>query len=116
MCSQHSGWPISAIARDDPMPIQPVSELTPLPIDWLWSGYLAIGNLTILDGDPGLGKSMLTLDLAARLTAGRPWPDGISGPGPASALLICDEDPDAVIQARLRNLGAHLPRTYIWPR
>jgi hypothetical protein len=31
------------------------------PVDWLWPGQLALGNLAILDGDPGLGKSMTTL-------------------------------------------------------
>src|SRR5262249_23856292 len=41
----------------------PVSQLRPRPVDWLWPGRLAAGKLAILDGDPGLGKSLLTLDL-----------------------------------------------------
>ncbi len=58
-----------------PMSLQPASTLKPLPTDWLWPGYLALGSLAILDGDPGMGKSLVTLDLTARLTTGRPWPE-----------------------------------------
>src|SRR5882762_3404919 len=98
------------------MLLQPASQLTPPPIEWLWPGYLAVGSIAILDGDPGLGKSLLTLDLAARLTSGRAWPDGAASTGPAAALLLCAEDIDAVIVARLQALGAELDRVYLWPR
>ena len=43
---------------------------------WLWKPYLAFGMLSVLDGDPGVGKSLITCDLAARLATGRPMPDG----------------------------------------
>src|SRR5262249_172381 len=43
---------------------------------WLWPGRLALGKLAMLDGDPGMGKSLLALDLCARLSTGRPLPDG----------------------------------------
>ena len=87
-------WDISCLFNSSalPMTFQPASLLPRSSIDWLWPGYLAAGNLAILDGDPGLGKSLLTLDLAARLTTGRPWPDGAASPGPAAALLLCAED------------------------
>src|SRR5260370_1047226 len=78
------------------MKLKPAIELTAPALEWLWPGYLATGNLAILDGDPGLGKSLITLDLAPRVTTGRPWPDGTTNPsGPASALLLCDEDVDS---------------------
>ena len=44
-------------------------------VRWLWHGRIPLGRFTVLDGDPGLGKSALLLDLAARLTVGRPMPD-----------------------------------------
>jgi len=40
-------------------------------VPWLWRGRLARGKLAIFDGDPGLGKSFITLDLAARVTGVR---------------------------------------------
>src|SRR5437868_4213897 len=61
------------------MPFVPLDQLTPCAVDWLCPGRLACGHLHIVDGDPGLGKSLVLLDLAARLTRGRPWPDGALG-------------------------------------
>jgi putative DNA primase/helicase len=37
-----------------------LSTVEPQPLEWLWVGYVPLGMLTILDGDPGLGKSLLT--------------------------------------------------------
>jgi hypothetical protein len=55
------------------MAVRPLSELTPQPFKWLWLYRLAVGKLSILDGDPGQGKSMITLDLCARLSRGLPF-------------------------------------------
>jgi RecA-family ATPase len=98
------------------MPFPPASRLNPPAIEWLWPGYLSGGSLAILDGDPGLGKSLVTLDLAARLSTARPWPDGAATLNPAGTLLLCAEDSDAVLIARLNALGANLDRIYLWPR
>ena len=54
--------------------VTPASEVEPQPIDWLWEGHIAFGKITVLDGDPGLGKSTLLIDLASRLSTGRPMP------------------------------------------
>jgi len=43
---------------------------------WLWRPYLAFGAVSVLDGDPDMGKSLITIDIAARLSTGRPMPDG----------------------------------------
>jgi hypothetical protein len=60
--------------------------------EWLWPGWLALGKLAILEGDPGLGKSLVTLDLCARLTSGRPWPDAPASQGASSATGTCSVD------------------------
>src|SRR5438552_19016017 len=63
-------------------------------VDWLWRPYLARGTLTLLDGDPGVGKSLIALDLAARLTTGRAWPGEKAADRPAERVLIANaEDP-----------------------
>src|SRR5258708_7807531 len=98
------------------MPVQSIKQLNPQPTDWLWPGYLAAGCIAILDGDPGQGKSMLTLDLAARLTMARPWPDGAASSGLGSVLLLCAEDSDAIIRDRLTSLDADLARVFVWQR
>ena len=49
-------------------------EARPLQLQWLWPNRIPIGKLTLLVGDPGIGKSLLAADLAARVSAGLPWP------------------------------------------
>ena len=39
-------------------------DCEPQPREWLWPGRVAAGKLTLIDGDPSQGKSLLTLDLA----------------------------------------------------
>jgi hypothetical protein len=73
--------------HDPAVRICPVSRLTRRPLSWLWPWQLGLGKLAILDGDPGLGKSLVALDLCARLSTGRPFPDGSPGPGPASSIV-----------------------------
>lgn len=40
------------------------------PVNWLWEPYIPLQTLTLLEGDPGVGKSYLSLELAARVTTG----------------------------------------------
>jgi hypothetical protein len=96
-----------------PLPVRPVSDLLPRPVEWLWPGHLALGKLAILDGDPGLGKSLLTLDLCARLSTGEPWPDGAASPGPWPSLVLQAEDgAHDTLRPRLQALGADLARVF----
>ncbi|MEM1027288.1 MAG: AAA family ATPase [Planctomycetota bacterium] len=62
-----------------------LSSVQPTKVRWLWPDRLALGKLTLLAGDPGLGKSYLTLDLAARVSAGLPFP-GAPGSNPGSSV------------------------------
>ncbi len=47
------------------------------PVEWLWPGRIAVGKVTLLAGDPGCGKSIVALDIAARVTRGSALPDSI---------------------------------------
>jgi hypothetical protein len=44
-------------------------------LQWFWPQRIPLGRVTLLAGDPGIGKSLLALDIAARATRGKPWPD-----------------------------------------
>ncbi len=91
------------------LPVRPVSELDPRPVEWLWPGHLALGRLALLDGDPGLGKSLIALDLCARLSRGAAWPDGTPAPGAWPSLVLQAEDsPHDTLRPRLQSLGADL--------
>ena len=39
-------------------------------IDWLWYPYIPMGKITIIEGDPGQGKTSLVLKIAAILSNG----------------------------------------------
>src|SRR5690242_6575569 len=87
--------------------VRPVSQLVTRPLTWLWPGRMALGKLAILDGDPGLGKSLVSLDLCARLSTGRPFPDGGCGPEVSGAIVLNGEDGEEdTIRPRLQALGA----------
>lgn len=77
---------------------------------WLWPGYLPPGALGLIDGDPDNGKSLVTLDFAARVTKGLAWPDGTPGDTPANVLLICSEDTKEELVERLNAAGADLSK------
>jgi predicted ATP-dependent serine protease len=51
-----------------------LSEVDEESVEWLWEGRIPLGKLTVIDGDPGTGKSALTTDLAARVSTGREMP------------------------------------------
>ena len=87
-----------------------MSEVEPEQVEWLWPGRLPLGKLAVLDGDPGLGKSVLTLDLAARASAGLELPDG-GRCGPAGVVLLSAEDGlEDTIRPRLDAAGADTER------
>lgn len=90
--------------------LESFEEVKAKPIDWIWPGRLARGKLTLICGDPGKGKSFLSLDIAARLSTGTAFPDGhVSRVG--TTLLITDEDDSAdTIKPRLLAMGANVAK------
>jgi hypothetical protein len=87
-----------------------LADVEPRRVTWLWPDWLPHGSLCVLDGDPGLGKSSLTLELAARLSRGEALPP-LSGPNlgtrPTATLLLGAEDAlDYTVRPRLDAMGA----------
>lgn len=84
------------------------------PVSWLWPGFIPRGKLTILCGDPGLGKSFVTLDIACRASRGGRWPFEACPPDAPDrdplrvALLSAEDDPADTIRPRLEAMGADL--------
>lgn len=76
-----------------------------LPVDWLWEPRIPLGLITVLAGDPGLGKSLLTAHLAAGVTNGEL--DGLSITANRGVLMFCAEDsPQHTVIPRLKAAGA----------
>jgi hypothetical protein len=77
-------------------------------VEWLWQDRIPFGAITILAGNPGLGKSLLTVWLAARLSRGE---FGLGDPG--TVVLSSAEDPRSqVVVPRLQAAGAALERVH----
>jgi hypothetical protein len=85
-----------------------MSDVVDEEIEWVVAGKIASRTLTLVDGDAGTGKTNFVLDLIARVSAGRPAPDGtaiVRG----GAILLAPEDPiGAVVKKRLVAMDADL--------
>jgi hypothetical protein len=87
-------------------------DVQPVDIQWLWANHIPLGTVTVFDGDPGLGKSLLTLDIAARVTTGTAMPDG-SPSVTGGVIILTSEDALAnTIRPRLDAAGADVSKVF----
>ena len=84
---------------------QLLSTVEPEQVDWLWRGRIPMGKITIVEGDPDLGKSALTTDMAARVSFGRSWPDGSSCKLGGVVLLNAEDGLADTVRPRLDAAG-----------
>ena len=61
-------------------------------VKWLWYPYIPYGKITIIQGDPGEGKTTLVLNLAALLTRGEKLPESDTVAEPINVLYQSAED------------------------
>lgn len=87
------------------------SDVKAKKMKWLWPKYLPQGKVVILEGDPGLGKSLITVDWCARLSTGAKWPDGSKNVRPCNTIILSrEDDPEDTIKPRLLAAGADTKR------
>ncbi|HEY6285814.1 MAG TPA: AAA family ATPase [Ktedonobacteraceae bacterium] len=91
----------------------PLSEIKTQHITWLWENRIPQGKITLLEGDPGMGKSLLAIAIAAHISTGRPMP-GDSTCKIGSVILIAPEDGAAdTIKPRMAAAGGDLSRIHL---
>lgn len=85
------------------------------PIEWLWAPYLVRGELNLITGEPGIGKSTIVCDIAAALSTGRllPGETGKQRAALKSWLLSAEDNAASVIVPRLRIQGADLSKVLV---
>lgn len=94
--------------------IKCLNDIKSVPISWLWESRIALGKLTMIAGDPGLGKSLLTATLAAHVSKGFPWPVDSTKPLIGDVILLSAEDDAAdTIKPRLEAMDADCSRIHI---
>ena len=98
-------------APEDPS-LVPISDIERTRVEWYWKEWLPVGKLVILDGDPGVGKTTICCDLAARLTKGvMPSGDPYS---PVSVIFLSSEDsPGDTLRPRLEAAGGDLSKVRV---
>jgi RecA-family ATPase len=96
-----------------PLSVQ-LSTIAPEAVAWLWPNYLPANKLVLVSGDPGCGKTWFCLDLAARYSTGREWPDRSPGVEPGGVLIFSCEDGAAdTFRPRLDILGANSEKIFL---
>jgi putative DNA primase/helicase len=77
------------------------------PIEWLWRNRIIDGGLTILTGPVGNTKSLLSIDIAARVSLGSRWPDN-TGHAPKGGVILFggEDDAETILAPRLIWAGA----------
>jgi putative DNA primase/helicase len=85
-------------------------EVASVPVEWLWEARLPRGKLAVVAGDPGLGKSYLTLKMAAIISNGGDWPDGSRATVANVLMVSAEDDAGDTIRPRLDRLGADASR------
>jgi len=94
--------------------LRTLSTITKTEVNWLWPNYLPQGKVAVLDGDPGVGKSLISCDIAARISTATPFPGqsgGLTEPGDVLFFAPEDDMADTVIP-RLTAAGADLDRIH----
>ena len=83
------------------------SEVQSTNVRWLWYPFIAIGKITLLQGDPGDGKSTMMMNLIAELSTGGKTPDGCKIGAPQKVIYQCSEDgvsdtikPDSILHQK----------------
>ena len=90
-----------------------LSEIETQEIHWLWEKRIPLGKITILDGDPGMGKSLLAIHLAACISTGHLMPDNTPGKQ-GGVVLIAPEDGAAdTLRPRLEAAGGDPSRVLL---
>ena len=90
------------------------SEVKAEPVEWLWPGWVPLNKVTVVDGDPGLGKSTIfEADLAARVSTGRPMPETDYKVEGGVIIVNAEDGAGDTIRPRLEAAGADLDRCLI---
>ena len=100
-------------AAEPPVPMIRMSEVQEVAVEWLWKPYLPFGKLTILQGNPGEGKTYFAMQLAAACTDRRPLPN-MEALEPFNVIYQTAEDGlGDTVKPRLLEAGADFDRVMV---
>ena len=92
------------------MNLEKLSDIPVKPQGWIWNGVIPEGHVTLVTGEPGVGKSLFAMDAIARLTQGARGLTIAEKGEPGQVILFSGEDGIAsVVRNRLEAAGAAIP-------
>ena len=104
--------------------LKPFSQIDPESLLWLWYERIPLGKISLLVGNPGIGKSVLSMYVAAQVSRGAEWSDqpGIregyideqtgEHNGEGVIILTTEDDLSDTVRVRLEAAGANLSNIY----
>ena len=99
--------------KKDSVKIIRMSDVELTPVDWLWKPYLPFGKLSVLQGNPGEGKTYFAMHLAAACTNGKLLPN-MERLEPFNVIYQTAEDGlGDTVKPRLIEAGADLDRVLV---
>ncbi|MCL4206585.1 MAG: AAA family ATPase [Pirellulaceae bacterium] len=81
-------------------------------VSWLWQDRIALGKLSLVAGVPGVGKTFLLCDIAARISRGAKFPDGANCPQAQVLIMTAEDGPEDTIKPRLVRHNADCSRIH----
>lgn len=91
-----------------------MADVEAVAVKWLWKPYIPLGKITIIQGDPGEGKTTLALSIAAALTQGEKLPNEVESKAPVNVIYQTAEDGLAdTIKPRLEAVNADCTRVLV---
>ena len=100
-------------ANEPPLPFINIAAWRDRPVperQWTVKDRIPANNVTLLSGEGSVGKSILSLQLAAAVILGRDWLGTL--PEPGAALVVCCEDDSNELWRRLDLIAAHYGTTF----
>lgn len=82
----------AGVTADRELLVCNLADVEPEKVEWLWPGRVALGKLTMIAGEPGLGKSQLSIAVAAAVTTGAFWPDANVRAPVGRVIILSAED------------------------
>ena len=104
---------LKELSKPETVKIIRMSDVELTPVDWLWKPYLPFGKLSVLQGNPGEGKTYFAMHLAAACTNGKLLPN-MERMEPFNVIYQTAEDGlGDTVKPRLIEAGADLDRVLV---
>lgn len=98
------------VQEENPIPVIKMSDMEEKVVQWLWSPFIPFGKVTLIQGNPGKGKTWFAMALCAYCTAGRELPNALPIKPFNVFYQTAEDGVGDTIKPRLAKCGADMTR------